>query len=180
MIHGSNRKISKNNINQIKQITTIKPIGLWYAKDDVWLKFSKKVLEKNYKYLYKVELYYTTFNKPDKNKVLRINTVKDFDKFTFKYGVISEGSIIDFVFIKWDKVSTNYGGIEVTANVKDRRYLESPEVIKKYKKHNLEIKKENHPTSWYYGFDIPSGCVWNPKAIKILKIKYLLLYNQGK
>ena len=137
---------------------------MWYAENNIWLNFATNVLKKTYKYFYIIELNYTTFDNPNKHMVLKLSTSEDFDKFTFKYGYITKEIEFDFIFIYWPKVIKKYGGIEVTSDIKNRRYINTPTVIEYYKKHNFNIK--NDTSSWFYAFDIPSGCVWNPKSIK--------------
>jgi hypothetical protein len=167
LIHTTNTKIDK--IKKIKQLdTTIKPIGLWYAENKLWLDFATKVLGKTYKYFYIIKLNYTTLDNPSRRKVLRLSTVKDFDRFTFKYGYVHrQGPLFDSIFIHWNKVSKKYGGIEVAKEIKDRRCIDSVAVINYYKKHGFKI--ETGSCTWFYPFDIHSGCVWNPKSVKSFK-----------
>lgn len=162
LIHTSNIKIKK--IYKTKQFDTIKPNGLWYAENKLWLNFAMNILKKTYKHFYVIKPNYTTFDNPDRQMVLELSTVTDFDKFTFKYGYVKRGPTFDSIFIHWKKVAKKYGGIEVTSGVKNRRYIESKHDVKHYRKHGFDIKEGS--TTWFYGFDIPSGCIWDPEAIK--------------
>lgn len=171
LIHASRRKIN-HKIYKIRQIEKIyvKPVGLWYAENELWLKFSKKRLKYTYSlkndYFYKIEPKYTDIDNPDKRRVLKISTNKDFDRFTFKYGIVEDISNPSFfVLIKWHEVSKDYGGIEVTSEVKDRADLMG-KIRRKYEKKFMYRGDGIYATTWFYLFDIPSGCVWNPKAIK--------------
>jgi hypothetical protein len=168
LIHTSEKKIKR--IKTIKQLKCVlKPNGLWYAENKLWIDFSEKVLGKTYKYYYVIRLNYTTLDNPDKHKVLKLSTVNDFDMFTFEYGyVYNRDQLFDWVFINWDKVSKNYGGIEVGINVKGRKCIDSINITNKYKAHDLEITIGS--CTWFYVFDIPSGCVWDRKAIESLTL----------
>jgi len=164
LIHASNKKIKE--IKTIKQPKKgIKPIGLWYAENKLWLDFSAKILKKTYKYYYIIRLNYTTLDYPNKHKVLKLSTTTDFDRFTFQYGYIyNNGLSFDCIFINWFLVSKKYGGIEVGPNVKDRRCLNNINITNQYKDHNLDV--ELGACTWFHAFDIPSGCVWNHYAIE--------------
>lgn len=174
LIHASRRKIN-HKIYKIRQIEKIyvKPVGLWYAENELWLKIARDEMNKPYSladdYFYKIELKYTDIDNPDKRRVLKISTNKDFDRFTFKYG----GFLFHkygkhkhiYILINWFNVSKDYGGIEITSYLKDRRRLVEKNK-KKYEK-KFMIKEESCAMlTWFTTFDIPSGCVWNPKAIK--------------
>ena len=47
------------------------------------------------------------------NKILVINDIKSFDKFTKKYGVVTPSKQLSFISIKWNKVSDDYDGITI-------------------------------------------------------------------
>lgn len=47
------------------------------------------------------------------NKILVINDIKSFDKFTKKYGVVTPSKQMPFITIKWNNVSDDYDGITI-------------------------------------------------------------------
>lgn len=127
--------------------------------------------------MYKLKLNYTKYSKPNPNKVLRIKDEITFDKFTLKYGLIHKDKYSDVMFdvlIDWQKVAEKYGGIEVIPLIKSRLNTEDPEIIKKYNdKFKFAEKVDNiYLGFWLSLFDIDSGCVWEPGAVKKIKRIY--------
>ena len=66
--------------------------------------------------------------------------------FTKKYGTTK---YINSYNINWAKVSRDFKGIEIYPYIRECRF--------------------NDITSWYYGWDVASGCVWHESAIIYLK-----------
>ena len=61
-------------------------------------------------------------DKPDKTKILKIDTLDDFDNFTEKYGKLGvDGEGIKYIYIQWDKVEDDYKGIYVNRGLSDDR-----------------------------------------------------------
>ena len=56
---------------------------------------------------------FASVKRPNKNKILSLKTVDEFDTFTNKYGRKKNKK----VFIKWDKVAKDYKGIYITESV---------------------------------------------------------------
>ena len=163
------------NLKELK-IETIKPLkkfdklhkpkGLWYGIRHHWAdfesnktsfvnKFSQKVYKINnlFKLILKKDAF-TDINNPNKNKILVLKKISEFDKFTNKYYQNKIG-------IRWSDVMKDYGGIEI------------PKLI--YNLHNFhltDVKKDySDIRNWYYGWDVPSGIIWNNKVShKIIKI----------
>jgi hypothetical protein len=73
------------------------------------------------------------------NKVLQINNLDELIEFDNKY---SSGDKY-YKNIDWSKVAQSYDGIEI----------------------NPYQYKARMSLNWYYGWDIASGCIWNPNAI---------------
>jgi hypothetical protein len=174
MIHFSCKEIeSLKSVSQ--QDNTFKPRGLWYSTDNSWIEFYKKNINRIYEcqYMYKLKLHYTFFKNPDPNKVLKITNTKMFDEFTLKYGIVTQHKYIPFIYfidIDWEQAEKEYGGIEVVPLIQNRIKVQDTKVIKKYNKKfkfvKRGIKEKNAQIYfWQYVFDIPSGCVWNPKAV---------------
>jgi hypothetical protein len=172
MIHFSCEEIE--SLKKVSQKdATFKPRGLWYSTDSTWVDFYKKNINRIHEcqYMYKLLLHYTFFKKPNPNKVLKLTNVNSFDKFTLKYGIVEKNKYIDssfYIYIKWEEVSKDFGGIEVVPLIKDRIHVSDTKVTKKYNKKFKFIKNGDTIVDIYFWqsvFDIPSGCVWNPKAV---------------
>ena len=131
-----------------------KPRGFWYSCYNGWYDW---ILENNmlnflYKYIHKINIkknVITDIRTKDKNKLLVINNLKDFDLFNKEYGYhASYGKTFwknaggDNILIRWNDVSKDFGGIEICPYLQKRRYY-----------------------LWYNGFDVASGCIWNISPI---------------
>ena len=146
--------ISKNkNIkieNNYTQTSGFKPNGIWYSYYSSWYKWivQEELYNRLYKYIHHIKINnnsLTTINKKDYNKIVVINTIKDFDIFYKKYKI----KIDKYNCINWILVSKDYGGIEITPYLLERRKID-----------------------WYNTFDVASGCIWNNKIIKEIKLVY--------
>jgi hypothetical protein len=198
LIHvSSNNNLLKEDIKS-KSPSRIspKPSGLYYALGGCWLvcgmtgaidrnfifsddgmKELQEYKEETQKifnghFTYKLTVDYTDIDNPDKNKVVNLNTVEDFDKFTLRYGVYEELDLSDsdddtdnlcgIININWKKVSQDFGGIQTIPYFKDRRRYS-----KKYPTTYMEkfgnITKNT--CLWASTLDIPGGVVWNKQAI---------------
>lgn len=77
--------------------------------------------------------------------ILRIATAQELDAFTAEYGVPWR-SMHDFIHeIDWAAVAQHFHGILITPYLHERRYTSG--------------------SSWYYTWDVASGCIWNLDAI---------------
>lgn len=72
------------------------------------------------------------------NRILQINTLDELLEFDKQFSVNNGYKNID-----WKRVAKSYNGIEI----------------------NPYQYKARFNISWYYGWDVASGCIWNPKAI---------------
>ena len=91
--------------------------------------------------------------------------------------------------IDWSSVAKDFGGIEIIPFL-ESRYSNfftlgktkpeiDTEILKKYEKNGFDLSKGG--VIWYDIFDIPSGCIWNPKSIKkFYQIKKKYTYINGK
>lgn len=173
LVHLSVKKIKR--LKSVPQGITIKPSGLWYSPEGAWKDYILQLtdgdsyddndeydfenkLDTRYKYQYVIKLNYTSIDKFDKNKVLKLKNKDDFDKFMIKYA-IDDHTILK---IKWSAVALDYAGIEVIPLIWSRLYLDD-DVIKNYKKAGLITIPQS---SWLEWLDAPSGCVWNPKGVQ--------------
>ena len=156
--HLTNNKIDKiKNVKQPKKF--FKPLGLWYAKNDDWEKYSADFKSK-YNYKYKISVCYTTLDNPDKNCVLLITNNKTFNLFLQQYSKLVEKEISTLILTDWIKVAKVYGGIEI-------RNLEKLKINKKTREFFNFVKDEGgfDIVSDTHFFDIDSGCVWNKNAV---------------
>lgn len=137
---------------KFKQKSDFKPNGLWYSCHSSWYNWVKENMEDRLaKYIHKLNLNYGTLTNIDNknpNKILVINNLTDFNKFELEYLKPNK-------FINWDKVSKNYGGIEIC-----------PYFISK------------RTTRWYYPWDVASGCIWNSSIIKNTELIYQKVNNK--
>lgn len=139
----------------------IKPLGMWYSIKWYWienLSLSWDYMSINYNeepnkeyplgndYLYEVVLsdnVFTNLNHKGLGKILLLSNYEDFELFYDLYKLDDNTS--SWERIDWRKVYIDYGGIELTD-------IHLDELLKK--------------KSWWYGWDIPSGCIWNKDLIK--------------
>jgi len=93
--------------------------------------------------------------KPDAN-LLRLRSPGQLDEFTKQYGVVSRlaqqhpGLFTERV-IDWPRVAGEYQGILIAPYQWSRRM--------------------ERTTSWYYGWDCASGCIWDVDAIEGVKVE---------
>ena len=124
-----------------------KPGGLWYACGNEWLSWLQYEMPHWIgKYIYAIEL--------NEDKVLKITNVEEFEEFerTYKaseredpYRAFSGGGI---GYIDWPKVAGEYGGVEICPYMSSKRMS----------------------SDWYYPWDVASGCIWDPSAVKGLRL----------
>jgi hypothetical protein len=129
----------------------------------------------------------TDINNPDKNKIIVIKTIDDMVKFTEKYKLKKSSKINklmdEFNYIDWYKVSKDYAGIEIpkllqrahTPMFFDKINNSKSQYLLAKNNKDLIDKKSNikdgvfiSKIGWYYGWDVPSGNIWNPKPIKCI------------
>ena len=122
-----------------------KPKGLWYQIDDSWEEWCKynmpQWLGTSSRGAYKTNI------EIDKTNVLVIKTLEDFDNFHNKYRALNI-YYNKLVNINWERVSEEYDGIEISDYFYERRLTGW--------------------CSWYYGWDLASGCIWNTNIIKVV------------
>lgn len=123
-----------------------KPTGLWVSDEEEygWKQWCDdenfEIRNNGMNYAYTVTL------KPDTH-ILYITTSHELDTFTEEYKIATnEYGMIQG--IQWDKIAEKYQGIIITPYQWGRR---------------LTLK-----TSWYYGWDCASGCIWDVTCIKTM------------
>jgi len=68
--------------------------------------------------------------KPNRSKILVIDSIKVFDFFTQKYGVVHD----DAVYIKWNKVSNDYKGFYLNQENKNLFFERHDHIIFKFRR----------------------------------------------
>lgn len=121
-----------------------KPQGLWYGFGNAWIKWVRSEMpEWEGNYLYEVDL--------GGSNILVLKTVGDMISFYKRFsGGKKKGYMSGFggaydIPIQWDNVSKKYDGIEIP------KYFNSLRMV----------------MTWYYGWDIASGCIWNLKNVSL-------------
>ena len=138
----------------------LKPNGLWYSKNWYWLdnldngldyhsvnygeSVDKEYNYSNYFYSINIDDTVSISEPSDKNKLLILNNKQERDIFKCKYklDMPSKYEILG-AKINWSKVSQDYAGIELNNITANTQLTER----------------------WYYGWDVPSGCIWNVDVI---------------
>jgi hypothetical protein len=184
-IHLSTSSVINTKEYKYKQFETIKPRGIYYAKNLQWLNFvinemgykgikiTKKFvkIKKNIEQIYEKKLYkYNWYlynviipndikiyldDKPNRNKILVIKSFNDVKKITSLY------CNAKYSTLWWSEISKYYGGIELC------NYKETINEMFGYHDANIIYKKY----TWYMTFDVDGGCIWNMKCLKLVKIK---------
>jgi len=141
--------IKRINVLTARQKMTYKPEGLWYGFGDSWLRWVRSEMpDWEGKYLYKIHV--------SSSNILQINSATDMKNFHDKYSkseaqrnpasrakpkIPKAWGPPELIF--WQNVAYDYAGIEITPYLSEFRM--------KY--------------TWYYGWDVASGCIWRSSAI---------------
>lgn len=126
----------------------IKPSGFWYSCYNDRYNWTQIEGMFQHKYIHKINInskVLTDIENKNKDKILVIDNINDFDIFNRRYGHLDKNDHNmkwKNYLVTWDKVSKDYGGIEICPYLTQR-------------KHYL----------WYNTFDVASGCIWNTKTI---------------
>jgi hypothetical protein len=151
LIHYTNEEFSLEPMeyNQHECKWHAKPNGLWFSVEGnqgwkEWCEDEKFKLE-NLKVSYELEL------KDDAN-ILHLKTVDDIYEFTQLYILSAPFSPWgnDTHELQWDEVKKKYQGIIIAPYQWDCRLSDE--------------------SSWYYGWDCASGCIWDLSCIKEFKL----------
>lgn len=121
-----------------EQETGVKPEGTWYGIGSSWLTWLKSESPSWFEdHTYVVLV--------DQSSILRLRTAAAVKAFGKKYA--SPDSIFPGMSIDWPRVAQEYSGIEIAPY-----------------QHTLRLDLD---VSWYYGWDVASGCVWDPEVIEV-------------
>ena len=137
-------------ISGFSQSIGTKPNGLWYECQDgsseTWKEFCEFGMSSGYKYDGQYRVLLNDYN------ILFIPDAHHFEKFYEMYSTNhpadTDGAKGFDKMIDWPKVADHYAGIEICPYRGDKR--------------------NDDDSFWYYGWDVASGCVWDPSGIKEL------------
>lgn len=136
-----------------KQEVNHKPRGLWYACGDEWLEWlSSEMPDWRDQITHIYQLLTAPLSPwPANGEVAFLQTVKDIDEFTEDYGKKTPWSFGNRVdSIDWPAVARDFpGGIEICPYHWERRRSDA---------------------SWYYPWDVASGCLWGPAGYRSLHL----------
>lgn len=134
---------NQNTYDWEGKIWQTKPVGLWLSLNDDWKQWclSENFMIEDLKYEYEVFLH-------NNANILYLHTPKELFSFTQKYPFKYE-SDRNTRWLDWNKVKEEYQGI----------------IIPKY----LCECRLSRKSSWYYGWDCASGCIWDITCIKEFK-----------
>jgi len=124
------------DVNQVKKSGfNPKPRGLWYACGDDWKEWVK----------FEMPHWYESYNhlyeiKINPSNILFITSPGQFKIFENQYGYNDRFGELE---IDWMKVSSEWAGIEICPYQSEFRMS----------------------SSWYYPWDVASGCVWHGEGI---------------
>ncbi len=136
------KAVSVYGVNQ-RDRSGDKPYGFWYEVDGSWQDWcaSNQADWLEGRWLHKVTL--------GNERILMITNLADFDAFSQKCGS-NEGLPGSFLwpkdyYIDWQQVAEEYDGIEIAPYFWERRMT----------------------CSWYYTWDVASGCIWRPQGVAV-------------
>lgn len=128
-----------------KSDLTLKPDGLWYGVDDSWYRWC---LSESFggigTYIYEIKL------RP-KTNILFLDTKQKVLSFSKEYARTDDiFAKMNSTWIDWARVMADFDGIDVNPYFYDMRF--------------------EFGLMWYYGWDVPSGCVWRGTAVKSVSL----------
>jgi hypothetical protein len=140
-------------IRNVLQKPGRKPKGLWYGLGDEWLHFLEYNMPsrlRGYSYVYTIQ---------PSSSVLHISDLEEnFEElleFTKRYGADYDAfSDIKCPAIDWKVVAKDYDGIEIIPFICGTGDLPAGEDC----------------VFWYDGWDVASGCIWNPNGVSSLEL----------
>lgn len=141
-VHSTTAAALGSILPTLRQEPGPKPKGLWWAVGDSWIewcrgeRFRTGTLQRTFK----LDI--------DDSKLLVIGRDMSLNEFEreFHYAMDFErrSGISTHYAINWPKVAALYAGIEIPVYSWEHR----------------------HELMWYYGWDVPSGCIWKQDALR--------------
>jgi hypothetical protein len=123
-----------------------KPAGIWYAQGSDWLSFisvGNRGLMEGMNYVYSVKPNYSSGDlRTSSGGVLKLDTGEKVLQFSNMYAKRLTGYSFE---VSWPIVCSRWDGIEIIPY-----------------QQNLSLESS---TSWYNGWDIPSGCIWRQGGV---------------
>jgi hypothetical protein len=151
LIHYCNKEFELKPLkyDQCAQLYFSKPTGLWISVegDDDW----KEWCEAENFQIENLEVSYEVILKEDAN-ILHLKTVEEIFEFSKRFPLRTRDWDRDYdtYQLEWEKIAKKYQGIIIAPyQWKCRLALES---------------------SWYYGWDCASGCIWDIDCISEFKL----------
>ena len=117
-------------------VPRMKPLGIWYAFGNDWLDMVQDIFplrSNTYENVFIIEV---------GGNILKLETLQDHIDFTEKYSQYPNNSSA----INWPLVVKDYDGIEAKGGTLRSQTTPSDSKI-----------------AWLYGWDVDSGCTWNPQ-----------------
>lgn len=121
----------------------MKPTGLWYSINGDWERWCKEQefgLQEGEGFRYEVTI--------DTSRILTIGdhgvVTMDFDEFDMEYGSNKDEYNGIRMAIDWSRVAEKYDGVEIP----------------------VYSYRQRCRLMWYYGWDVASGCIWDPACIR--------------
>ena len=118
-----------------------KPRGLWYGVGFEWLDFTTSDFTSFYKEDENISVFEFEVNGIN---LLRIKSYDELVAFDEEYSLGNTR----YRNPDWVRLAKKYDGIEIAPYIYEGR----------------------HSMFWYYGWDVASGCIWNPRSLKIKKL----------
>ena len=133
---------------------------------------------RRYKLKINKNTYISINKKSSPHKILKINNIKDFDKFNEKYCIIQpftkSNGVSGVATLNWKKILKEYGGIFISNELLNLQYFPKDDIIDiRDRWYTLPIKSKRY-YSWIDSDVYTSGnafIIWNIGTIK--KAKYL-------
>lgn len=122
----------------------LKPLGLWYSIGDSWIEWCRSEMPdwvKPHNFILDLDM----------SRVLLIASKSDIVDFQRRYGASVGVPGVHLMRPDWRRVAKDYCGIEVNPYFRDLSFTCADYL-------------------WYYGWDVPSGCVWDKSAVKSVKL----------
>ena len=141
--HWSDDPIELDPFCEYKQKPLCKPSGLWFDVDGAWKTWCKHndFREMTLKHCYEVII-------PDSHDILKITNAEQLDDFTEMF---RDRTQIAVVSLDWPTITQIFDAIVIAPYIWSRRLYIS--------------------TTWYYGWDCASGCVWNLNGVSLQEKK---------
>lgn len=116
-----------------------KPVGLWVSVGTSWAEWclAEQFATDSLNVVHRVVL-------ASRAAILRLSSATALDAFTERYGTWRTYTALRTCCeINWPRIAERYDGIIIAPYQWERR----------------------HSLSWYYGWDVASGCIWHPRAV---------------